>query len=143
MRAQLGHEIRLPAVLRSLPCGESRCRLPQFCSTNDLIGAQLCLCKRAALRRVLSALFPTLRMAFFCFRHAQENAPAFLVPLTLGQIAISLRGLDFSLPVALGDFDRLLSILRITRLTFVAHKLQSAGSNAGLIAGSSLALSCC
>ena len=98
---------------------------------------------------VSQLLLPTLRVAFFRFRHAQKDAFAFLVPLALGEIAIGLRGLDFSLPVAPDHPDRLLcsrrlselSIFRITRWIF-AH-IQSAGSNAALIGGSTLALSCC
>jgi hypothetical protein len=46
-------------------------------------------------------------VAFFRFRHAEQNAFAFLVPLALSQIAICLRGLDFRLPVPLDDLDRL------------------------------------
>ena len=92
----------------------------------------------------VSQLFlPTLRVAFFRFRHAQENAFAFLVRLARGQIAIGLRGLDFSLPIALDCIDRLLSLLWGTRWIFAAHNIQSAGSNAALIGGSTLALSCC
>src|SRR6266516_3578009 len=52
---------------------------------------------------------PALRVAFFSFRHAQEDAFAFLVPLALGKISIGLRGLDFSLPVAPDHLDRSLS----------------------------------
>src|SRR5436309_12216729 len=82
-------------------------------------------------------------MALFRFGHAQKNALASVIPLAIGEVAIGLRGLDFGLPVTLGDFDRLLSILPVTRRSFAAHKLQSAGSNAVLIDGSSLARSCC
>src|SRR5262252_83849 len=50
-------------------------------------------------------------MTFFCFCHAQKNAFAFLVALPFRQIAVRLCGLDFRLPIALCDFDRLLRIL--------------------------------
>src|SRR5207237_10025715 len=91
-----------------------------------------------------SELFlPALRVALFRFRPAQENAPAFLVVLALGQIPIGVRGLYLRLPVALSDFDRLLSIFGITRPIFVAHTFQSAGSSAELMGGSTRACSCC
>src|SRR5207302_543409 len=102
--------------------------------------------------KVPKLIFPTLCMALFRFGHAQKDALAFLVPLALGQIAIGSRGLDFGLPIARDHFDRLLSIrstaaqdtfFRITRWIFAAHNIQSAGSNAALIDGSTLALSCC
>src|SRR5437899_10598965 len=50
-------------------------------------------------------------MTFFCFCHAQKNAFAFLVPLSFRQITIGLCGLDFRLPIALCDFNRLLSLV--------------------------------
>src|SRR5213596_4177234 len=63
MHAWLDREIALPAVLPSLPCDESQSRLRQFCSTNDSTGAQLSLCKPAALRRGLSVSFPNAARA--------------------------------------------------------------------------------
>src|SRR5437879_8527503 len=107
---------------------------------------------RRLCAEVPKLLLPTLCMALFRFGHPQENAFAFLVPLALGQIAIGLRSLDFRLPVALDDFDCFLSIrstavqdrfFRITRRIFAAHNFQSSGSNAALMVGSTLALSCC
>ena len=50
-------------------------------------------------------------MTLFCFRHAQENALAFFIAFARRQIAISSRGLDFRLPIAPCDFNRLLRIL--------------------------------
>src|SRR5437899_841899 len=88
-------------------------------------------------------LLPTLRVPLFRFGHPQQNAFAFLVSLALGQIAIGLRGLDFRLPVARDHIDRFPSIFRLTRRIFAAHCVQSAGSNAALMGGSTLALSCC
>jgi hypothetical protein len=52
-------------------------------------------------------------MAFFGFGHAQENAFAFLILLALGQIAIRLRCLNFCLPIAFDDADRLLPIFAL------------------------------
>src|SRR6266496_117548 len=86
--------------------------------------------------------FPTLCVPFFRFRHTQKNTFAFLVPLALSQIAISSCGLDFGLPVARDDLDCLRSSFLI-RAIIAAHAVQSAGSNAALIGGSTLALSCC
>jgi hypothetical protein len=64
---------------------------------------------------------------FFRFRHAQEDAFAFLVPLALGEIAIGLRGLDFRLPVAFDYIDCFPSILRIACHTRLKRKeLQTA-----------------
>src|SRR5215469_13799512 len=54
-------------------------------------------------------------MTFFCFCHAQKNAFAFLVALPLRQITIRSSGLDFRLPIALCDFDRLLRVLSLRR----------------------------
>src|SRR5882724_10980115 len=61
-------------------------------------------------------------MTLFCFRHAQENALAFLIALTLGQIAIGLRSLNFRLPVARDHGDCFLSILRIACHTRLKRK---------------------
>ena len=63
---------------------------------------------------------PTLRMALFRFGHAQKNAFAFLVPLALGQIAISLRRLDFRAPIAFDDFDCLRPVAICLRKIAVA-----------------------
>jgi hypothetical protein len=49
-------------------------------------------------------------MTLFRFCHAQKNALAFFVALTLREIAVGLRGLDFRLPVAPCSIDRLLMI---------------------------------
>jgi hypothetical protein len=49
-------------------------------------------------------------MTLFCFCHAQKNALTFFVALSLREIAVGLRGLDFRLPVAPRNFDRLLMI---------------------------------
>src|SRR5205814_181765 len=49
-------------------------------------------------------------MTLFRFGHAQENPFAFFVWLSLGEIAVGLRGLDFRLPVAPCSIDRLLMI---------------------------------
>src|SRR5437588_4835592 len=70
---------------------------------------------------VSQLLLPTLRVPFFRFRHAQEDTFAFLVSFAFGEIAISLRSLDFSLPVAPDHLYRSLSIFRITRWIFAAH----------------------
>src|SRR6266478_9198705 len=61
---------------------------------------------------VSKLLLPTLRMALFRFGHAQKNAFASLIALTLCQIAIGLRSLNFRLPVARDHGDCFLSILR-------------------------------
>src|SRR5439155_21792379 len=91
-------------------------------------------------------------MALFRFGHAQKNAFASLVELTLGQIAISSRGLDFSLPVAPDHIDCFPSIrstaaherfFRITRRIFASHNVHPAGPNAALVGGPPLDLSCC
>src|SRR5258708_9515705 len=47
-------------------------------------------------------------MTLFRFCHPQKNASAFFVALTLREIAVGLRGLDFRLPVAPCSIDRLL-----------------------------------
>src|SRR5206468_10151998 len=76
---------------------------------------------------VSKLLLPTLRMALFRFGHAQENALASLVGLALGQIAISLRSLNFRLPVARDHGDCFPSILRIACHTRLKRKeLQTA-----------------
>src|SRR6478672_5859369 len=49
-------------------------------------------------------------MTLFRFCHAQKNAFAFFVALTLREVAVGLRGLDFRLPVAPCSIDRLLMI---------------------------------
>src|SRR5438552_13990032 len=49
-------------------------------------------------------------MTFFCFCHAQKNAFAFFVALPFRQITIRLCGLDFRLPIALCDVNRLVVI---------------------------------
>src|SRR5437773_11872627 len=87
--------------------------------------------------------FPTLRVPLFRFRHAQQNAFAFHVPLALGQITIGLRRLDLGLPVPLDYLDGLRSSFLIRRTILAAHNFQSAGSNAALTGGSILALNCC
>src|ERR1700741_222114 len=101
------------------------------------------LVNRRCGAEVFQFFFPTMRMTLFRFGHTQKNAFALFVALALGQIAIGLRGLDFCLPVAPGDFDRLPSILWGRRLTFAIHNVQSAGSRAALIGGSTFAFSCC
>src|SRR5262249_21112659 len=98
---------------------------------------------RRLCAEVSELLLPTLRMALFRFCHAQEDAFAFLVSFALGEVAIRLRSLHFGLPIALGYFDRLLSIPWGRRLTFAIHNVQSAGSSAALIGASTFALSCC
>jgi hypothetical protein len=66
-------------------------------------------------------------MALFRFGHAQKNAFASLIALTLGQIAIGLRSLDFGLPVARNHGDCFLSIFRIACHTRLKRKeLQTA-----------------
>jgi hypothetical protein len=66
-------------------------------------------------------------MALFRFGHAQKNAFASLIALTLGQIAIGLRSLDFGLPVARDHGDCFMSILRIACHTRLKRKdLQTA-----------------
>jgi hypothetical protein len=62
---------------------------------------------------VSKLLLPTLRMALFRFGHAQKNAFASLIALTLGQIAIGSRSLNLRLPVARNHGDCFLSIFRI------------------------------
>jgi hypothetical protein len=52
-------------------------------------------------------------MTLFRFGHAQKNAFAFFVGLSLREIAVGLRGLDFRLPVAPCSIDRLLMIFPI------------------------------
>src|SRR5438309_11484974 len=59
------------------------------------------LVNRRLFAEIPKLLLPTLRMTLFRFGHPQENALTFLVPLTLGQIAIGLRGLHFRLPIAI------------------------------------------
>ena len=49
-------------------------------------------------------------MTLFRFGHAQKNALAFFIAFALRQIAIRLCSLDFRLPIAFRDFDRLLMI---------------------------------
>jgi hypothetical protein len=49
-------------------------------------------------------------MTLFRFCHAQKNVFAFFVALTFREVAVGLRGLDFSLPVAPCSIDRLLMI---------------------------------
>ena len=49
-------------------------------------------------------------MTLFGFGHAQKNAFAFVVGLSLCQVAVGLRRLDFRLPVASCGIDRLLMI---------------------------------
>src|SRR5437762_7040528 len=76
---------------------------------------------------VSKLLLPTLGVALFRFGHAQKNAFASLVALTLGQIAIGLRSLNFRLPVARDHGDCFLSILRIACHTRLKRKeLQTA-----------------
>src|SRR5215217_7440205 len=58
MLARPDREILLPAVLRSLPYGDSRFQLRRLCSTNDLNGARSCFCKQASRHRAPSVLFP-------------------------------------------------------------------------------------
>src|SRR6266478_5202033 len=91
-------------------------------------------------------------MALFRFRHAQKNAFVFLVLLASREIAVYLGRLNFGAPIALYDFDCLLSILstaaqdrsfRVTRWIFAFHRSQSAGVTAALICGSALNLNCC
>src|SRR6266566_716099 len=55
-------------------------------------------------------LLPTLRMTLFRFGHAQKNGFALLVVLALRQVAISLRSLNFRLPVAHDHGDCFLSL---------------------------------
>src|SRR5437773_10893307 len=81
-------------------------------------------------------------MPLFRFRHSQQNAFAFHVPLALGQIRIGLRRLDLGLPVPLDYLDGLRSSFLIRRAILAAHNFQSAGSNAALIGGSIFALNC-
>src|SRR6266436_4992542 len=50
-------------------------------------------------------------MTLFRFCHAQKNAFAFFVALTLCEVAVGLRGLDFRLPITPCSIDRLLMIL--------------------------------
>src|SRR6266513_794579 len=97
---------------------------------------------RRLCAEVSQFLFPTLRVPLFRFRHAQQNAFAFLVPLALGQITIRLRSLHLSLPVPLDYLDGLRSSFLIRRTILTAHNFQSAGSNAAPIGGSILALNC-
>jgi hypothetical protein len=52
-------------------------------------------------------------VTLFCFGHAQKNAFAFFVTLTFRQVTVSLRGLDFSLPVAPCSIDRVLMIFAL------------------------------
>src|SRR6516225_7121463 len=54
-------------------------------------------------------------MTLFGFRHAQKNAFAFFVALSLRKIAVGLRGLDFRLPVAHGSLDCLAMVLLLSR----------------------------
>src|SRR5437762_7026114 len=76
---------------------------------------------------VSKLLLPTLRVALFRFGHAQKNGFALLVVLALGQVAISLRSLNFRLPVARDHGDCFLSISRIACHTRLKRKeLQTA-----------------
>src|SRR5258705_13919988 len=66
-------------------------------------------------------------MTLFRFCHAQKNAFAFFVVLSLREIAVGLRGLDFRLPVASCSIDRLLMIFLLRGLSALKRKdLQSA-----------------
>jgi hypothetical protein len=88
----------------------------RFHSTNGNVGsrnfvpptAELsadCVLQNGWLRAEVSEFsLPPECMALFRFGHAQENAFASLVPLAFGQIAIRLRRLDFSAPIAFDDF---------------------------------------
>src|SRR6059058_2319987 len=100
-------------------------------------------------------------MTLFRICHAQKNAFAFFVALTLREIAVGLRGLDFGLPVAPCNIDRLLMIFLLgghatlkrkdgrfpmrrtgDRRSLIRLRVQSAGSIAALKAGSTRARSC-
>src|ERR1043166_9168740 len=63
--------------------------------------------------------FPTMRMTLLRFGHAQENVFALFIALALREIAISSCGLDFRLPVASGDFNRLPGSRRLTELAIL------------------------
>src|SRR5215471_9767804 len=97
-------------------------------------------------------------MTFFCFRHPQENAFAFLVALPLRQMTIRLCRLDLRLPIAFRDFDRVLTTFLLGGHAELKRNkaqlptcppnwerriwVQSAGSSAALMAGSTRARSC-
>ena len=53
-------------------------------------------------------------MTLFRFCHAQKNAFAYFVALTLREVALGLRSLDFGLPVAPCSIDRLLMIFPLS-----------------------------
>jgi hypothetical protein len=57
------------------------------------------------LIQIAQLLLPAPSVTLFGLRHANENRLAFFVVLSLGQIAIYLRGLDFSAPVFDDNFD--------------------------------------
>src|SRR6266513_2736064 len=76
---------------------------------------------RRLCAEVSQFLFPTLRVPLFRFRHSQQNAFAFLVPLALGQITIGLRRLDLGLPVPLDYLDGLRSSFLIRSATLAPH----------------------
>src|SRR5438093_4386327 len=103
---------------------------------------------------------PTLRMAIFRFRHAQKYALTFVIAFALCKFAIRLCSLDLRLPIALRDFDRLLTIFLLgghaglmrdeqrfptwppTVRRRIWSRNQSAGSSAGLMPGPARARSC-
>src|SRR6476646_10974026 len=69
-------------------------------------------------------------MTLFRFCHAQKNAFAFFVALTLREVAVGLRGLDFRLPVAPCSIDRLLMIFLLRGHAALKRKeLQTAQQN--------------
>src|SRR4029077_7349319 len=69
-------------------------------------------------------------MTLFRFCHAQKNAFAFFIALTLREIAVGLRGLDLRLPVAPCSIDRLLMIFLLCGHAALKRKeLQTAQQN--------------
>jgi hypothetical protein len=53
-------------------------------------------------------------MTLFRFCHAQKNAFTFFVPLSFREISVGSRGLDFRLPIAPRNIDRLLMVFVLT-----------------------------
>ena len=108
-RARLDREILLPVVVPSLPSGEWQFPPRRFCSTTDL-ERPICPCKQAPRRRDLLALPPNgARDALPLLPYAKKCLCVF-VALTFREVAIGLRGLDLSLPVAPCSIDRLVMI---------------------------------
>ena len=101
-------KLRLVPLFCSFHPADSNLRAGDFVPPPVQPAADRVLENRRRNAEVFQLLFPALRMSFFRFCHAQEDAFAFFIPLTPGEIAIRLCRLDFRAPIALDHFDRLL-----------------------------------